>query len=100
MTANLSEDLARFVRDLVQSGRYRSEEELLNDAVSLLKEREHAGKIQASPPSEDEWERRLIESGFLGSAPRRGGERTSPRDFPPIEIEGEPLSETVVRERG
>jgi Arc/MetJ-type ribon-helix-helix transcriptional regulator len=98
MTVNLSEELESFVRDLVQSGRYRSEDDLLNDAVSLLQEREHARKFRAGPPSEEEWERRLIESGFLGSAPRRGG--ASPRDFRPIEIEGEPLSETVIRERG
>jgi antitoxin ParD1/3/4 len=42
MTIHLPEHREQFVRDLVQSGRYASEAEVIDQAVRLLQEREEA----------------------------------------------------------
>ncbi len=42
MTIHLPEHREQFVRDLVQSGRYASEDEVIDKAVRLLQEREEA----------------------------------------------------------
>jgi hypothetical protein len=48
--------------------------------------------------TEEELEEELIKSGFLGSVPPRDS-TLSPWNFKAVTIEGEPLSETVIRER-
>jgi antitoxin ParD1/3/4 len=42
MTIHLPEHREQFVRDLVRSGRYASEDEVIDKAVRLLQEREEA----------------------------------------------------------
>ncbi len=37
MTVHLPEDLARFIHDAVRTGRYAREDDVIRDAVSLLK---------------------------------------------------------------
>ena len=99
MTIQLPEDLERFVRSQVLSGQFTSENEAITEAVQLLRQRKQEQEGQARPLSEEEFERRLVTSGFLGSAPPRDAAASSQRDFQPIRIEGGPLSETVIRER-
>ena len=53
---------------------------------------------QAQPPSEAEFKRQLLASGLMSSLPLPRD--TTPRpEFQPVLIEGEPLSETIIRER-
>ena len=99
MTIQLPEDLEHFVRSQVLSGHFASEDEAIAEAVLLLRQREQEQGGQARPLSEEEFERRLVASGFLGNAPPRLAAASSQREFQPIRIEGEPLSETVIRER-
>jgi putative addiction module CopG family antidote len=99
MTIQLPEDLERFVRSQVLSGHFTSENEAITEAVRLLRQRKQEQEGQAIPLSEEEFERQLVTSGFLGGTPPRNSTATSQRDFQPIRIEGEPLSETVIRER-
>ena len=47
---------------------------------------------------EDAFERKLLAEGFIGSIPARD-ETDEEDDFEPIEFEGEPLSEIIIRER-
>lgn len=47
---------------------------------------------------EDEFERKLLAEGFISSIPARD-ETDEDDDFEPIEFEGEPLSEMIIRER-
>ena len=49
--------------------------------------------------AEQELQRRLFDAGLLSEIkpPRR--EATGPHRFTPVPIEGEPLSETIIRER-
>jgi hypothetical protein len=43
------------------------------------------------------WEQSLVQSGLLASIPPRP--TGAPRQFEPVRIQGEPLSETIIRER-
>jgi putative addiction module CopG family antidote len=47
MTIQLSEDLQRFVREQVESGRYPSEDDVIRDALERL--RKHNPSPQAGP---------------------------------------------------
>ncbi len=47
MTIHLSEDLQRFVRELVESGRYPSADDVIRDALERL--RKHAPALPAGP---------------------------------------------------
>ena len=48
MTINLSEERGQAVRSLMEGGRYASEDEVIDDALRLLQERdERSGRIEA-----------------------------------------------------
>jgi putative addiction module CopG family antidote len=100
MTVHLPEDLERYVRSQVQSGYFASEDEAIAEAVRLLRQLNPAPMLpRAGPLSEEELDRQLLQSGFLGSVPSRTAGSSTRRDFQPIPVAGEPLSETVIRER-
>jgi putative addiction module CopG family antidote len=128
MTAHLPEDLERFIHDQVRAGHYRTEEEVIRDALERL--RRHirtAGHIQDPPGSggdaaarpdpigerakddrheltargpltDEEFQRHLLGIGLMSRLPDRDADVDDPDDQP-IDIVGEPLSETVIRER-
>ena len=48
---------------------------------------------------EDEFERQLLAEGFISSIPSRIETDEEFDSFEPIEFEGEPLSEQIIRER-
>lgn len=98
MTIHLPEDLERFVQAEVRLGHFASAEEAITEAVRLLRQRTHEPPPQAEPLSEDQWERQLLQSGLLASIPARPA-AGAPRRFQPVQIQGEPLSETIIRER-
>lgn len=100
MTIHLPEDLERYVRSQVQSGCFASEDEAITEAVRLLRQLRPA-RAPAPPKalSEEELDQRLLQAGFLGSLPPRPTTTTTRRDFQPIAIQGEPVSETVIGER-
>ncbi len=97
MTIHLPEDLERFVKAQVLSRHFDSEEEAIIQAVRLLRQQK---ENTATPGtlSEDEWERQLMQSGLLASIPPLPAGAGMHRAFQPIKMEGEPLSETVIRE--
>jgi hypothetical protein len=49
--------------------------------------------------TEEEFDRQLMHAGLLASVPPRPAGSPAPREFQPIKIEGESLSETIIRER-
>ena len=53
-----------------------------------------------SPPSEEEVQRILFERGVIVNIPNIFDYTDADDDFEPIEINGQPLSETVIKERG
>ncbi len=48
---------------------------------------------------EDEFEKQLLAEGFITNIPSRDETDEEFDNFEPIEIEGEPLSEQIIRER-
>ncbi len=95
MTIHLPEDLESSVRSLVQGGRYASVDEAMADAARLLLK-------QATPATKPMTERELLQhmldTGLMSQLPDTDADDDDPDDQP-IEIEGESLSETVIRER-
>ena len=69
----------------------------------LLRLRTEVDNRLAAPPtpaaSDEELQRRLLEAGILGELKPSLRVDTGTERFTPITISGEPLSETVIRER-
>lgn len=100
MTIHLPEDLERYVRSQVQSGQFASEDEAITEAVRLLRQvRQARASARPEPLTQAELDRQMVQAGLLASVPSRPAATTARRDFQPITIEGEPLSETIIRER-
>jgi putative addiction module CopG family antidote len=111
MTIHLSKDLERFVRDAVRAGRYASEDEVIRDALIRLKQMtpgdtdtaQQDAKGTESPEENqliDQLNQRLLAAGLVAQLPDPAQDiDDDDPDDQPIEIVGEPLSETIIRER-
>lgn len=99
MTIHLPPVLERFVQNEVLRGRFASDQEAIAEAVRLLRQHHQVAGIQPKPLNEDDWERLLVQAGLLSSVPSAPAVPALRRAFQPIAIAGEPLSETVIRER-
>ncbi len=106
MTIHLTEEHRRFVDDVVRLGLYSDEEDVIRDALERLKEVVSPARKMAvegvgpgnAPVSDDEFMLRLFAAGLITRLPDPA-EDIDDDEEPPIEIEGEPLSETIIRER-
>jgi Arc/MetJ-type ribon-helix-helix transcriptional regulator len=112
MTIHLPDDLARSIRAEVLSGHFSSEDEMVAAAVRDYLRRRHG---QASPagtdaaaglpapaqsePDTQELQRRLFEAGVLGEIKPPITDLLPYRRRQAVPIRGEPLSQTVLRER-
>ena len=83
-------------------------EKVLEEVKSLapaeqIKVRELLDEIlpsKSNPPSREEYEKYLLAKGVISHIPTRTGNRSKElKNFKPIEVEGEPISETIIRER-
>jgi Arc/MetJ-type ribon-helix-helix transcriptional regulator len=97
MTIHLSKDQERFVHEAIRAGLYASESDLLADALERLRSQVPL-PVRDSPGNEDEFKQQLLRSGLMASLPTPADPASRPF-FEPITIEGEPLSETIIRER-
>jgi Arc/MetJ-type ribon-helix-helix transcriptional regulator len=95
LTVNLPEDLEKFLRAEVESGRFAS----IDAAVDLALRR----LLKPPPPeglhTEEELHRYMYEIGMITQLPQKGVDLDDDDEEELIEIEGEPLSETIIRER-
>jgi putative addiction module CopG family antidote len=112
MTMHLSKELEQFVHDAVRSGRYPSENDVIRDALILLKrslpqekpmpaqkaKRAKSPEPKQKPLTRAEFDQHLLALGLLSQLPDTEANFDDPDDEP-IEIRGEPLSETIIRER-
>jgi putative addiction module CopG family antidote len=111
MTTHLPEDLERFVHEAVRAGRYSNEDEVIRVALTRLREamlgdgslsgdsteRANPAK-QKKPLTRAEFDQYLLDIGLMTQLPDTEADFDDPDDEP-IDIQGEPLSETVIRER-
>jgi Arc/MetJ-type ribon-helix-helix transcriptional regulator len=107
-----SKELEQFLRDAVRSGRYASEEEVVRDALTRLKaslpggraktarraKRTTATPLPKTPLTREEFDQYLLSIGLMTRLPDTEADFDDP-DVQPIDIQGEPLSETVIRQR-
>ena len=56
-------------------------------------------KEKSAPMEEEEVQKILYSQGVIGNLPNLAAYTDKDDDFEPIEIEGEPISETIIRER-
>ncbi len=111
MPVHLSKEHERFVHDAVQTGHYATEDDVVNDALARLKQampedvvkphrrtRRAKPAKQKKPLTKQEFHRQLVEIGLMSQLPDTDADYDDPDDQL-IDIKGEPLSETVIRER-
>jgi len=112
MTIQLSKDLEQFVRNAVRAGRYATEDDVVNDALTRLRhtmpddvgksgrraKRGKPAQPQKKVLTEAELQQHMLEIGLISQLPDTDADFDDPDDQP-ITIKGEPLSETIIRER-
>ena len=98
MIIHLPKDRERSVLAAVQSGRFASVDDAMTEAASLLRRQLRQDQPASKALTPDELNRQLLEAGLLSQIPTKPDPATY-REFTPIAIEGEPLSETIIRER-
>jgi Arc/MetJ-type ribon-helix-helix transcriptional regulator len=80
----------------VQTGRYRSDDEVILDALKRHKQQQQQPANQT--PSEEAFLKQLVELGLMSQLPDTIADLDDPTDQP-IRIAGEPISETIIRDR-
>ncbi len=112
MTIHLSKDQERFVHAAVRAGLYASEDAVVSDALNRLQQalpkrtrkKNQRGKAMPQKPRKPltiaEIHQQMLASGLIIRLPDPAldVDDDGPDDAPVI-IEGEPLSETIIRER-
>jgi Arc/MetJ-type ribon-helix-helix transcriptional regulator len=114
MTIHLSKDLEQIVHDAVRAGFYAREDDVIRDALTrlqqtMLKPARTSGKPLAKrtkvtpqkpkkPLTRAEFDQHLLNIGLMTQLPDTDADYDDPDDEP-VFIKGEPLSETVIRER-
>jgi len=117
MTIHLSKDQEKFVHEAVRAGLYTNEDAVVSDALDRLRQtmpkpaRQPAKKQQAKPTppapqapgkrmTEAEFGQHLLNIGLVTSLPDPALDidDDDPDDMP-VTIKGEPLSETIIRDR-
>jgi Arc/MetJ-type ribon-helix-helix transcriptional regulator len=96
VTIQLPEDLECGVRATVRSGAFASEDEVIAEAVRQFLRKQPP--LAKTPMTEEELQRHMLEIGLLTQLPDTSADFDDPEDQL-VDIEGEPLSETVIRER-
>jgi hypothetical protein len=103
MDVQLREDLKRLVSDQIRSGRYSRGEAVIREVQAWIREKE-AGEVPepttASPAMNDEeFRQHLIQKGRVSQLPDADWGSRTPDHWEPIHVEGEPVSQTILRER-
>jgi Arc/MetJ-type ribon-helix-helix transcriptional regulator len=114
MNIELSGNLEKFVHDAVRSGLYAREEDVVRDALTRLQKMMPLGceapktaarprgsteKKVKTPLTPDELDHYLISLGLITRLPDPSEDIEDDLDDEPVVIEGEPLSEAIIRER-
>jgi len=102
MTINLPEHLEQYVHDQVVAGRFRSEDDVILDALERHRQAQQppaAPAIRRGELSSQEMQRRLFEAGLISEIKPRITDLTPYQNRHAITVRGEPLSEAVIHER-
>ena len=97
MTIHLPNDLESYVQSQIALGRFGSPDEAIAEAVRRLRQAKQEPAAQTSS-TEAEFKRHLLADGLMTGFPTPTDPATRPV-LQPVTIQGEPLSETIIRER-
>lgn len=95
MNIELPGNLELSVRSLVNGGQFASVDDAMAEAARLLLKQNKPAK---KPMTESELHQHMLDIGLMTQLPDREADYEDPDDQL-VEIIGEPLSETVIRER-
>jgi Arc/MetJ-type ribon-helix-helix transcriptional regulator len=98
MTIHLPIDLESSIRAEVQSGHFASVDEAMAEAARLLL-RQRKQQPHGTAITPDELNRQMLAEGLLSQLPNPADDIADDAEDLPIAIEGETLSETIIRER-
>ena len=97
MTVDLPKDVERSINAEVLSGHFASASDAVAEAWrDFMHQRTRTQPARAM--TVDELHRQMLADGLLSELPNTGEDVDDEEDAP-VEIEGEPLSETIIRER-
>jgi hypothetical protein len=102
MIIQLPEHLERYVHDQVMAGHFRSEDDVILDALERHRQAQQPPAAPANccdEPSSLEMQHRLFEAGIIGEIKPPITDLTPYRNRQAITVRGEPLSEAIIRER-
>ena len=106
MTIHLPEDLQRYVHDQVLAGHFRSEDDVILDALARHRQAQQpSAKVNAQPDltpeemADQDMQRRLLQAGIISEIKPPPRLLPARERFTPVPITGEPISETIIRER-
>ena len=100
MTIQLPKEVENSIIAKVHGGVFPSLDAAMTEAARLLLEKlEQSQGEMRNPPSDGELQRRLFAAGLLSEIRPSDRVATGTEEFTPVPIQGEPLSETVIRER-
>ncbi len=101
MDVEIREDLERLVNGRIQSGRYTREDVLRAVRAWLhehdVEESEHPAVRQ--PMTDEELRQYLLRTGRISQLPTGDWKGQKEDHWKPIPVEGEPVSQTIIRER-
>jgi putative addiction module CopG family antidote len=106
MTIHLPEHLERYVHDQVQAGLYPTEDDVIRDALERHRQAEpQSAKASRHPgltPEQiagQELQRRLLAAGIISEVKPPITDLTLYRHRSAVPVQGEPVSEAIIRER-
>src|SRR4051812_24712045 len=101
MTIHVSKDVENTINAAVRSGQFASANEMVDKLVRQYDQRQRRRTRRAGPAkvrTEDEVLQQMLADGLITRLPDHNADRDD-EDDEPVVIEGEPLSETIIRER-
>jgi Arc/MetJ-type ribon-helix-helix transcriptional regulator len=106
MTIHLPEHLERYVHDQVQAGFYPTEDEVISDAPERHRQARQRHTQATDQPeltpediADQELQRRLLAAGIISEIKPPITDFTPYQNRRAVPIQGEPISETAIRER-
>jgi putative addiction module CopG family antidote len=106
MKIHLPEHLERYVHDQVQAGLYPTEDDVIRDALERHRQAEPqpakaAGQTDLTPEQIDsqDLQRRLLAAGIISEIKPPITDLTPYRNRSAVPVQGEPVSEAIIRER-
>jgi putative addiction module CopG family antidote len=102
MTIQLPEHLERYVHDQVVAGRFRSEDDVIRDALERHRQAEKPPAVPAMGHDElsnQDVQQRLFEAGLISEIKPPITDLTPYQNRRAVPIEGEPISVTALHDR-